>query len=1403
MASLTKVPEDERSDSPRSINFSRPISPQQTLPSSKPVTSARGGHSGWFSGPVINADQSFRGAKPRPKTSDGLSGFDVQSAQQAVQNAADRPVSTKKVQLSHGVEGARLATGSMRAKPTGSAVHTGHSHTVSSAHSERPRTVDPNSPYAIYDPSTRTFIHKQDAMALHRALNDAEDEPVPSYDAPHAVSPRHQAVPQQRKTEDHPSHMQTVAQRPPSPPRSDLQPGIPSKHEDHEAVPLPVSATPPSAAEARPPTPPASHPVGGAILERRTSEDLADNDIRPVVDANTSRKLQSPKPGEADPSLGTPHPPEPAPNQDSPYPRLPSPSKFTTAEALKPQRQGSVRSERTQSLSPPRNAHFAPVTVELPSGVKHQPPPRSVSPAKSALKPSASVSGRTSSPVANDGRGLSQGVSEASDAPLDDASKKRRKHVRVSFDEDPVIAGTSAYAEAETPTSPTGLSASRWSSTNEDRDLDDFMKPRPALPSFGSIRDKNRRAREGETPEKVTETVSSSLSTSVASTSTPMEISSDHAIGGILVQDFATKQTNRPVSQEPLPPEVTSVEGSGYASDSDQSDSWEKEPTMQTLDRPEAPVQPTRSTPEPEPKTLTTEVESRSPAPDVPIIAVQPASPSPVEHPEPKFQRPFVPGGWDEDEGFERRADEKRIPEAQPASDAVLPTNIEVPTSSIAEDTSSDDDSSIYSDAYEDLSETEDGGFGSIDAVVQSSVVSPPTGLMSSKYADVGAVESQKSEAQHENGDAITGGQESRTSDEWNAARQHWSNVTLSQKQHNPSESHTEPPLATESDLVPVNEASIMQAEASTESDAINEHVAPRSKTAKSPESMQAPAQIRKSAMKQSSSAQPAPSSSGSQLRTTMRERSTPSKRAPPTSPEPRLRKSMRDPVGGIAASSTEPQLRKTLRTADTAGVNRAATGLAASRHSMPAPATKPPKGALQKRNIPAAAASTAAKPRPTSAPAPARATPVAPTPAYDSDSDASASSFQRQRPRSTRKVGGRYTMRASMRSGPTPTIRATPTMRPMSPPQATSPPPTLRKSMRPTAEAPSSPGLRSSKFSIRSLSPAGRFRPKSSLEAAPPVPTQTSSPKRISAKISAFGKSSKLKDPPADAARSRFKSRFADSSDEDEDYHPKRFQSRFADSDDEEDFELPLGLAPVRGIPRRPGEEDRESTDLEDEASDTEPSPATGTNDVENGHSAAANGVTNGQGTNFTAGSLRMSKHATGLPTIEAGKKAKSKRAFFGLGKKKAQSSYIPDSDTDSRNGVSTDIPIPPEHRNREQNRPLTPIGEDKGIEAGEATTRSPKLQRRSTPQWGRSTSDSWPLPQPPKVGEEQRPQSSNGVAHRRVSLRPTLSKRYPSHDSEPRTTIEPTTGKEVILGRTGKKKKFQGLRRVFGLND
>jgi hypothetical protein len=110
--------------------------------------------------------------------------------------------------------------------------------------------------------------------------------------------------------------------------------------------------------------------------------------------------------------------------------------------------------------------------------------------------------------------------------------------------------------------------------------------------------------------------------------------------------------------------------------------------------------------------------------------------------------------------------------------------------------------------------------------------------------------------------------------------------------------------------------------------------------------------------------------------------------------------------------------------------------------------------------------------------------------------------------------------------------------------------------------------------------------------------------------------KSSKTKDNKIvqETSGSRFQSRFANDSDDDEIARPA-FASRFEDSDDELDVILPkvestarpTGLPPVRGIPRRAGEEDGDSTDLSDSESLTEPAsplpPVPSVRDVNKAH--------------------------------------------------------------------------------------------------------------------------------------------------------------------------------------------------------
>ena len=1348
---LAQVSEEE--DASRSVNFSRPMSPGAigTRQNPSPPSSK-----GWFGGPVVNQDAVQRMASTsRPKTSSGVSSYDLQNAQRSVQSAAERPVKTH--QISQGVQGAKLSSGSMRAKPSGSALQS-----QSYLPPRAPRPVDPNSPDAIYDPSTRKFIHKQDAMARHRELHE-EPEPARQYVSQHVDTFHSVHIPENQMGRGSPSPIRHYVRQEQQAPQRREEPTVASY------APEPQLSTAPAT---------------------RHSDDFVDADFPLQEHANTSRKLEDSGYGTVVGHEDAVISPKFAPNQDSSYPHLATPANSTPAGSVSGHGRGRLPDahDRNASLSPPRSAHFAAVPVEL-AGTKHDPLPRSVSPAKSVLKNSPSVSRRGESPVASNGRLSARfAPSEASDTASDDGIRKKKKNVRVSFEEDPVLPGKTAHADAEV-SSHGGLGAPKWSPIAEKEDeFEDFMKPRAALPVFGSIREKERRPQENMA-EKVTETFSTS------------NASSDTALGNIVAEDFAQKHATH---GNPLPPEVTTVEGSGYVSDSsDYSDTHK-------------PMKASQQPPAPEPKSLSTtrEETSATAAPvteqivEVPNIALQPATPSPYERSEPVYQSMTIPGGWDEDvPGTEHKSVSPTPTTAAPVPDSTRQQP--QPTTQAEEyDETTDDNSSVYSDAYEDLSDGE--GFGSINALVERPVVASPSGLMSSKYGNADATDKPTSKLQLDTTVDDRRDSDTTPTQDWNAAQQHWSGVNASLKKPNSEPEQTQVPPERVSHAQEVI-SRVMQAPVSEERPAPSASreytpdttperkitaVPPRRTT---PLADQSPAKPLKSALKKSPAPQPARPAE-QQIRTTLRTAApreasseTHMKRTMRGGPntasraEPQMGSTMRSSMRGPpdTASRAQPQMRQSMRSADASPAP--SMGLAASRHSMVPLDTKPPRGALQKRNIPPAAAT---KGRPQSTPAAKQMAASAPT--YDSDSDASASSFQRERARKRggREQGGRYTMRGSMRQEPAPTMRASAPapkqVRAISPP--TTPSSAMRRSMRPSSPTPEP--VRSSKFSIRSLSPMGRFRKGSDVRPSSPTPPMpvfnkpTQPPKP--------SKPSKQKAPPAKASKAAFKSRFADSSDEDDDARPTRFQSRFDDSDDDEaaDYTLPPGLAPVRGIPRKAGEEDGDSTDLEEEADDEPSNVGLKAAPVTNG----MNGNAGTQGAALSAGSLRDSKH-TPLPPFGAAGKTKQKRGFFGLGKKKtiAQPEAV-QAQTEAVQHVSApdEIPMPPTQRNRDMTHPMTPIDEDKEFgDTRPMSPRSPKLQRRQTPEW--------PLQPPPTIGTDDRPMSSDGVAPRR----PRFANRQSSAVSNVSAPIVDAQGRSVSYGRSGKKKKFQGLRRVFGLND
>ncbi|KAJ4395483.1 hypothetical protein N0V85_006532 [Neurospora sp. IMI 360204] len=411
------------------------------------------------------------------------------------------------------------------------------------------------------------------------------------------------------------------------------------------------------------------------------------------------------------------------------------PIQSSSQASLLPIRAASVSQKknqphRTSSISPARQAHFGPVQDTL--TVRHSPPPRSVSPRKSALKQTSPVRG----PSPSD---LSSEASWSTDRPV-----KRKKSVRVSFDDEtqPAVAEPAPKERSISPplASPTGIR--RWANADLSATLDDeeVMKPRPALPSFGSVRNVRKpqlqEAKEDERPLRPIGDVAYSTPYNTPLPLSPMAESfaqsSDYAIGGVLQRE-REERVRSPANisrfREPLPPVVTSVEGSGYASDSDGSTSLASEMTGSLYEYPsfmDPPQQPRRnslSSPQVSPvktafqngnthaidsRFAQEEARRRNSAPNIPIISLTQPTPPVGQNETPRFSVE-VPGGFPEDSDTSKSSATgvEQVTGQQTTGTQSQPTS-----------ESESDDSSVYADAHEDLSEAEGEGFQSLNAVL-------------------------------------------------------------------------------------------------------------------------------------------------------------------------------------------------------------------------------------------------------------------------------------------------------------------------------------------------------------------------------------------------------------------------------------------------------------------------------------------------------------------------------------------------------------------------------------------------------------------------------------------------------------------------------------------------------------
>ncbi|KAF9770854.1 hypothetical protein IL306_011530 [Fusarium sp. DS 682] len=843
-------------------------------------------------------------------------------------------------------------------------------------------------------------------------------------------------------------------------------------------------------------------------------------------------------------------------------------------------RRNRVHSE-SPARSPARTTHFAPKADQL--LVRHEPPPRSLSPRKSALKYS---SPRDASP-SEDGSDASAAWSGM--ASREESELSRKKSVRVSFDDGntAVIGESVPSSDTDSPQIASPQTKKSWHSilgrNKRDSitlDEEETMTPRPALPSFGSIREKKVKEPEERPLVRPLERSASPPGLNNKAPTEDLAPSSDLAIGSVLAQEQASRnEANTSRYREPLPPVVTSVDGQGYISNSDLSSDDESESGAISKSQASAePVSETQTTVSNSASPIENDSAKSSPSDIIPTISIiQPSPRIPNENQAESPQDFFdVPGGFPagpSDASSQRAiSDDTKVSSSESRSNQT-PKAIDQTTSvstrqsfdstsaissssqmhDIQEESEESDESSIYSDAYEDLSDMEGDGFLSLDAVVDSPVES----TFSQKVFEKAIAKSKETNVSQQSTPTKTPSQNALPMpSDWETAKAYWRSLSPEDRRQLEREAmeesdeedvpeepvpHSKPKAKTQAKQKqklaeePVQEP----LEASEEAHVSDNLGDPNRVYQIQPGTSWPRDEVEKSRIETPVLDKSKPSGSA-KLRKSMRATEAPTVNAEPLQTGG-MRKSMRSSATPSSPqNSHDSHLRKSLRQEPetTAGVamrkSLRTNGSAANRHKtaptqrngarpisyQPAITSEPVKSQrLAHSEDSGPTIRSAAKPSLTRR-----------------GSDSSESSFRRAKVGGGEGFGFRKTMRGSARE-----------------PAAASPPDNARGSSR---------------FSLRSLSPTGSaFRRNSNTSSPPPVVmggrmrqslrTESSEAGSSRMRVSAFGRSGKGKIPKSG-------SRFNDSSDEDE--SRPAFRSRFVDSSDED---TPSPLPKQKRVPK------------------------------------------------------------------------------------------------------------------------------------------------------------------------------------------------------------------------------------------
>ena len=1382
---LSNLDDREESAGGPSKNFSRPISSQQSSPV-VPISESRYTHGtgSWFAEPGGSKDTSAI----RSTAADAIRKSNHVLPQQQAQSASFAPIAKKKKSApslqgshltqanKHGAEGSGASSTSY---DTADSVMTydPNTRTFVSKPRDQSRAPEPSSPTTLdstiltpapgtYDPSTRSLVPRPSASRTNSSTSETasatKKKPVLSaVNTTLAPPPRNPA---------------RVSPTSPTSPRASgflqHQPSIVREDPEREEQ----EATPPRAAN-----------VKVATTAFQTSTGPAKAYAAPSTSHQRSSSLDVPR------------------------------------QALGNGTRGRGSSTSGVSASPARSAHFSASPVI--EATRHAPPPRSISPAKSAMKHSPASSVRGSSPMTMfSSAGSKAPPSETSDttslASQDGVASKKKKNARVSFDEQPHDLGPSA------------LVSKREATFDDDTD---YSRPRAALPSFGSIRKDRGQA---QAVQKVTEIPPARE-----------ESSSDHMIGGIIADYDATRMAkgDRPdESDDEAPPTSSEVPTkSDNEKPAQAKDSNLLGATVSTV------------------STGNNYSLRKTDNGNVPAINLLPPTPG-IEEEEKRFTSPDsstadkspkpkssmtgfnIPGSWAREDDTDVNSDTVEQVSATPVSeDAVKssPSTIDGSTvieqqrllelSAIHEDS---DDSAAFSDAEEDLSYLDDGGFASLDAIVSSPIMGSPAnakGVASKSPPDSPSVLQAPKRPSHISED----------SGDWTAATAYWSQ--LSKQQRDQIERHH---------FSSDDETSAVKKPVKKKKSALKQATQARPSDPRTSQTMPVP----KGPPPGSLTAQP------SAMKKTMRAQAAPQPTAAPSRgvEEVRMRRSMRDGGGTLPSTMrngppahTRPQSehvepRSLLQKSDAQPTRPKSSGTALS--ARPAGSRqRTDSEASQGSSFPSFSKKATAQQSQTVAPSDALPSKLQRQLSHDSDSE---SSFKKKRRPSASNVDAqqnKYSMKRSMRAGSV--GQASIEERPISPTPA---------------------GKGRGAFSLRSLSPTGSMMSRNkganlreSLRTGSVDAGSTRMTLRNSAPPAATMRSggmSGVRAPPRSAAPTakmsmpRFKSRFNDSDDDDEP-RATHFRSRFVDSDDDEPSS-PVArqaeLAPVRGIPRRQGQYDGDSTDLEGEELEEAkqqskqrtkqtksivPDPA----DVEKAMEAArkklgipapgvAANIPSTEGSALQTGSLRKPPAMVEVPN---GNKVEDlppkKKGFMGsiLRRNRNSSASIQTVSPSSPQAVSTSpavgsprpglqsasMPASPSpgklvRRISQQPQPKMTRG-DSSFSTATAPASSSPLRTL-----GQKNGEDWPLPPVPKVtangvsSSPLRPNTSDGNVESITlprTLRPEVGIRSQSGQVlGNRVRIESEDGHDVEDGGRGvarplKKKRFGLLRKAFGLDD